>query len=64
MQQHVKALAPAEAAAVFSYLASGGTICVYKPGARALPPSYSDKNPKPPRVYCVHAPESVYQPGV
>lgn len=63
MQANVKALAPALAAPVFAYLASGGAVSVYKPGARALPPSYSDSNPKPPRFYCLHNPESVYHPG-
>lgn len=51
-----KALSTAEAAAIFAFLASGGLVAVYKPGARALPPTYRDTDSRKPRFYCVHAP--------
>lgn len=63
MQHNVKALSPESARAIFAYLARGGAVSVYATGARALPPSYTDANPKAPRFYCVHSPVTSYSPG-
>ena len=49
-----------ESAAIFAYLARGGAIRVYAPNARALPPSYRDDSPRPPRIYCINLPIAVY----
>lgn len=61
MQYPVRFLSYAESAAIFAYLFSGGAIHVYKRGARALPPSYRDDSPRPPRIYCLNTPESEYR---
>lgn len=49
MQAKQKALAPADAAALFAYLASGGAIRVYAPGASAINPATgkADRCPLP-----------------
>ena len=49
MQAKQKALAPDDAAALFAYLASGGAIRVYAPGASAINPATgkADRCPLP-----------------
>jgi len=49
-----------ESAAIFAYLMHGGAIRVYAPNARALPPSYRDDSPRPPRFYCINSPVATY----
>ena len=56
MRLNVKTLSAESAAAIFAYLLRGGAVNRYAIGARALPPSYHDSNPKPPRIYCIHNP--------
>lgn len=49
MQHNVKAFSPAEAQAIFAYLANGGAIRVYAPGASAINPhtGKADRCPLP-----------------
>ena len=49
MQHNVKAFSPAEAQAIFAYLANGGAIRTYAPGASAINPDTgkADRCPLP-----------------
>ena len=55
----IRSLTAADSAAIFAYLAAGKPIRRFKAGLRALPPTYSDSDPRKPRFYCLHNPESV-----
>jgi hypothetical protein len=57
MQRTIKA-SPATATAIAAYLANGGTVKTYKPGARSLPPHLVNAAiyGKRPSFYCIHNP--------